>query len=210
VSKDKKIYFLGYSGHAYVAMDVAKTNGFYILGYFDRQENINDPYKIQYLGNEEELDLKAIVKESYVFPAIGSNIIRKKLHSLLEHLNIKQIVLKHPTTFISESAVIGESTLINPNAVVNALARIGKACIINSGSIIEHECFVDDYSHIAPGAVLAGNVQVGKNCFVGANAVIKQGVKITDNVIIGAGSVVLKNIMKEGTWVGNPAKLLLK
>ncbi|MGO4919934.1 acetyltransferase [Maribacter spongiicola] len=210
MSKDKNIYFLGYSGHAYVAIDVAKAGSFSVMGYFDKQENKHDPYKIEYLGNEEELDLKDLVKEAYVFPAMGSNAIRKKLHSLLEYLNIEQTVLVHPTAFVSESAIIGLSTLINPNTVVNALAKIGKACILNTGSIIEHECIIDDYSHIAPGAVLAGNVQVGKNCFVGANAVIKQGVKITDNVIIGAGSVVLKNIREEGTWVGNPAKLLLK
>ncbi|ASV30194.1 acetyltransferase [Maribacter cobaltidurans] len=207
---DNNIYFLGYSGHAYVAMDVAKANGFFINGYFDKNENKNDPYNIKYIGNEEELDVRSIVKDAYVFPAVGSNIIRKKLHFLIKNLNVKQLVLKHPTACISSSATIGESSLINPNAVVNSFSLIGKACIINTGSIIEHECMIDDYSHIAPGAVLAGKVVVGKNCFVGANAVIKQGVNITDEVIIGAGSVILNNITEKGTWVGNPAKLLLK
>ena len=207
---DKNIYFLGYSGHAYVAIDVAKAGGFNISGYFDKCKSLKDPYNIQYIGNEQELDVRSIVKEAYVFPAIGSNSIRRKLHILLNDLNINQVVLRHPSAFISISAAIGESSLINPNAVVNSFAIIGRACIINTGSIIEHECEIGDYSHIAPGAVLAGNVQVGKNCFVGANSVIKQGITITDDVIIGAGSVVLKNITEKGTWVGNPAKLLIK
>lgn len=210
MSKNKGIYFLGYSGHAYVAMDVAFNNGFTIKGYFDRQENLDNPYKIQYFGSETNIDLRDFVKDCFVFPAIGSNTIRKRLYSLLKQLNIKQMVLSHPTAFISDTAVIGESSLINPNVSVNALAKIGRACIINTGSIIEHECHIGDYSHIAPGAVLAGNVKIGENCFIGARAVIKQGVSIADNVIVGAGSVVLNNIDGKGTWVGNPAKQLIK
>tara|TARA_R110000744_G_scaffold247775_1_gene364267 strand:- start:4143 stop:4775 length:633 start_codon:yes stop_codon:yes gene_type:complete len=210
VSKNKQIYFLGYSGHAYVAMDVAYDNGFDIKGYFDRQENLDNPYKIQYFGSEANIDLKDFVKDCYVFPAMGSNTIRKRLYSLLNQLNIKQLVLAHSTAFVSDTAVIGESTLINPNVSINALAKIGKACIINTGSIIEHECHIGNFSHIAPGAVLAGNVKIGENCFVGARAVIKQGVSIADNVIVGAGSVVLNNIDGKGTWVGNPAKQLIK
>ncbi|MDF4201479.1 acetyltransferase [Maribacter sp. SA7] len=210
MSKNKHIYFLGYSGHAYVAIDVANSSGYYVKGYFDQQENKENPYDIQYFGNEANIDLKDFVNDCYVFPAMGSNTIRKRLHTLLKQLNIKQLVLAHPTAFISDTAVIGESSLINPNVSINALARIGKACIINTGSIIEHECQIGNYSHIAPGAVLAGNVKIGENCFVGARAVIKQGVSIADNVIVGAGSVVLNNIDRKGTWVGNPAKQLIK
>lgn len=210
MSKNKTIYFLGYSGHAYVAIELAISKGYYVKGYFDRQENSDNPYNIQYFGNEEIIDLKSFVKDGYVFPAMGSNAIRKRLYSLLKESKIKQLVLAHPTAFISDTAVIGESTLINPKVSINALASIGKACIINTGSIIEHECRVGDYSHIAPGAVLAGNVKIGENCFIGAKSVLKQGVSIADNVIIGAGSVVLKNIEEEGTWVGNPAKQLIK
>jgi len=210
VSKNKHIYFLGYSGHAYVAIDVANSNGFCVEGYFDRHENTENPYDIQYFGNEADIDLKDFVNDCYVFPAMGSNTIRKRLYTLLKQLNINQLVLAHPTAFISNTAVIGESSLINPNVSINALVRIGKACIINTGSIIEHECCIGDYSHIAPGAVLAGNVKIGENCFIGAKSVIKQGVSIADNIIIGAGSVVLKNIEEEGTWVGNPAKQLIK
>mgnify|MGYP003630735532 CR=1 FL=1 len=206
----KDIYFLGYSGHAYVAIEVAIANGLKVLGYFDKTENIKNPFNISYCGLENDANFKEKVKNYAVFPAIGSNSIRENLHKLLVEKHIAQIVLIDPSAYISNSAVIGESTLVNPNVSINSQATIGKACIINTGSIIEHECFIDDYSHIAPGVVLAGNVKIGKNCFIGANAVIKQGVTIADDVIIGAGTVVLNHINHKGTWVGNPAKQLFK
>lgn len=204
------IFFLGYSGHAYVAVEVAKANGLNILGYFDKSERKNNPYQLDYFGFEKDRKLKDIVKDALVFPAIGSNVIRKESHRILISQDVRQTVLIDPTSSVSNSSNIGKSTLINPKAIINSLVRIGKACIVNSGAIIEHECKIGDYSHIAPGAVLAGNVQIGEGCFIGANATIKQGVRIADNVTIGAGAVVLKDITQEGTWVGNPARLIVK
>ncbi|APQ17352.1 acetyltransferase [Maribacter hydrothermalis] len=210
MSKHKNIFFLGYSGHAYVAIEVARANELNVLGYFDKLKNIQNPFNLLYCGIENDTEFKKKVKNAYVFPAIGANNIREKLHRLLIENNIEQIVLIDPSAHISNSAVIGESTLVNPNVSINSLATIGNGCIINTGSIVEHECLIDDYTHIAPGAVLAGNVKIGKNCFIGANAVIKQGIIIADNVTVGAGSVILNNITEKGIWVGNPAKQLLK
>lgn len=208
MSNVKKIYFLGYSGHAYVAMDVAIANGFKILGYFDKCQAEKNPFNIEYCGFENDEGFKRMVKDGYVFPAVGSNEIRKKLYQKLTADDIEQMVLIHPFAHVSSSAIIGKSTLINPNASINSLVEIGNCCIVNTGAILEHESRIGDFSHIAPGAVLTGNVNIGQRCFIGANAVIKQGLSIADDVIIGAGAVVVKDITKKGTWVGNPAKLL--
>lgn len=205
----KHIYFLGYSGHAYVTMDTAIANGFVILGYFDRHRAKRNPFNLNYCGSENDEGFRQKVKEAYVFPAVGSNEIRKKLFQKLNQDGAAQLVLSHPSATVSSSASIGKSTLINTNASINSLVKIGNCCIINTGAIVEHECCINDFSHIAPGAVLAGNVHVGKSCFIGANAVIKQGISIADNVVVGAGAVVIKDITEKGTWVGNPAKLVL-
>lgn len=208
MSNVKSSYFLGYSGHAFVAMETAIANGFRILGYFDRHQAKINPFNIEYCGYENNEGFKQIVECAYVFPAVGSNKIRKKLYQKLTEDGIAQMVLSHPSAHVSSSAIIGKSTLINPNVSINSLVHVGNCCIINTGAIVEHECRIGDFSHIAPGAVLAGNVSIGQHCFIGANAVIKQGVSIADDVIIGAGAVVLKDITEKGTWVGNPVKSL--
>jgi len=61
-----------------------------------------------------------------------------------------------------------------------------------------------------PNATIGGSAEIGDNTFIGCNAFIKQKVKIGSNVTIGAGAVVLEDVPNGGTWVGNPAKELVK
>ncbi len=202
----KRVFLLGYSGHAYVAADTLLSMGNEIGGYFDMQEAAANPFGLSYCGSESEADLKATVENHYIFPAIGSNAIRKKLVELMETQELNQLVACHSSAVVSPSASVGLSTLIGPGAIINALAAIGKGCIINSAAVVEHECSIGDFSHIAPGAVLAGNVTVGHGTFIGAGSAVKQGIKIGSHVIVGAGSAVIRDIPDHETWAGNPAK----
>ena len=146
MSNVERIYFLGYSGHAYVAIEVAKANGWTILGYFDKAKCKNNPFSIDYCGDENDFGFKDKIKDAVVFPAIGSNTIRKKIHKNIFNENIRQTVLIAPSASVSNSAMIGESTLVSSNAVINSFAKIGKCCIINTGAIIEHECVTNSVS----------------------------------------------------------------
>ena len=206
MSESKNIYILGYSGHAYVTIDIALEKGCLIKGYFDFEQAVSNPYDLNYCGDEQKIDLKEKVGADCVFPGIGSNTIRKKLVHLIRKNEINEITLIAATALISNNAKVGSSTLVGNRATVNSSVMIGSGCIINTAAIIEHECTVGDFTHIAPAAVLCGNVHVGQEVFIGANSVIKQGVNIGDNVTVGAGSVVLKDISKGEVWAGNPAK----
>ena len=57
---------------------------------------------------------------------------------------------------------------------------------------------------------ISGDCKIGDNVYIGTGATIKQGVSIASNTVIGMGAVVVKDINKEGTYVGNPAKILNK
>jgi sugar O-acyltransferase (sialic acid O-acetyltransferase NeuD family) len=206
VLESKNIYILGYSGHAYVVIDVALSNNFFVKGYFDKTKSKINPYQLDYLGLETKVDIKQIVKSNFVFPAIGDNKIRKNVISFIEKTNLNQTKLIHGSASVSKMALVSQSTVIAPNTIINSMAKIGIGCIINSGAIVEHECQIGNFSHIAPGAILAGNVTVGNEVFIGGNVTIKQGIKIGDNSIIGAGAVVINNIPCNQTWVGNPAR----
>jgi sugar O-acyltransferase (sialic acid O-acetyltransferase NeuD family) len=208
VSDPKNLYILGYSGHAYVVIDVAISMGISVMGYFDKTEVARNPYQIKYFGNEKASENFPLYENAFFFPAVGNNILRAKMVQIIRGNGLRETKLIHGTGVISSHAKVLESTLIAPGAVVNSGAVIGEGCIINSGAIIEHECAISDYTHIAPGAVLAGKVSVGQYCFIGAGAVVKQGVRIGENVVVGAGSVVLKDIPSGETWVGNPSKKL--
>ena len=204
--ESKSIHIFGYSGHAYVVIDVAMTNNYIIKSYFDKFERKKNPYNLIYNGFENEVDVKSIVKGDMVFPAIGSNLIRKKVVNLIEQSDLNQTLLVHSSASVSFKTNIQKSTLIASNSIINSMVFVGKGVIVNSGAVLEHECKVGSFSHIAPGAVLAGNVIVGENVFIGANSTIKEGIVIGNNALIGAGSVVICDIPSNETWVGNPAR----
>lgn len=198
----KKINIIGYSGHAYVCIEVALLNNIIIDGYCDLINKKENPYKLNFLGEEQNMS-----SEQEVFICIADNMVRKNIFKKLPNLDYN-INLIHPNSIISNTINMGIQTLVCAGVIINPHVKIGNGCIINTGSIIEHECIIGDFSHIAPGAVLSGNVQIGKGSFIGASSVVKQGVKIGCNVTVGAGAVVINDILDNTKVVGNPAKII--
>ena len=176
--ESKNIHIFFYFFHAYVVIDVALSNNYIVKGYFDKFELKKNPYNLIYNGFENDVDIKSIVKRDIVFPAIGSNLIRKKVVDLIEKSDLNQTLLIDSSASVSLKSNIQESSLIASNSIINSLVVVGKGTIVNSGAILEHECRVGNFSHIGPGAVLAGNVVVGENVFIGANSTVKEGIKL--------------------------------
>lgn len=208
VSESKSVFLFGYSGHAYVIIESLLDAGYKICGYFDLKEAESNPYSLEYLGYEREVDVNSIVGKDLVFPSVGENSIRKKLIAFFEKHQLNQFVAIDSSASISKTAFINTSTYIGKNVVVNAQSNVGKGVILNTGCIIEHECQISDFVHIAPSAVLCGNVSVGEDSFVGANSVVRQNLSIKEGNVIGAGSVVICNVMEKGIWVGNKLRKL--
>ena len=203
--EEKSLVILGYSGHSFGCIEVARQSGFVILGYCEPSEKAENPYDLSYLGYEDDVDVNQAA-----FIAVGDNKIRRRIYRKLSlKNNFLKTSLIHSSAIVSTSSLIQEQTYLSAGVIINPKAKIGTACIINTGATIEHDCVVDQFSHVAPGAVLCGNVSVGTGCMIGANAVIKEGVKIGDYVTVGAGSVVLKDIDSNTVVVGNPSKKLL-
>lgn len=204
----KKDVIIGYSGHAFVVLDILKSCNINVLAYCEHIEKQQNPYNLVYWGYEKNSEVLNNLQNCNVYLGIGSNLIRKNIYYLLHQHNISMPLVIHKNATVSTLAKIDLAAVIMPGVVINSMSTIGKGVICNSSSIIEHECELADFVHIAPGATLAGNVKVGQNSFVGANAVIKEGVVIGSNVIIGAGSVVINNIPDGKKIVGNPCRFI--
>lgn len=205
---NKKNYIIGYSGHAYVVIDVLLSIEIFLSGYCEKSEKKNNPYELDFLGDESDLLVLDKIQFGNVYLGIGKNSIRKELYEQLSKRTIQMPFAAHKNAIVSRLAYISEAAIIMPGAILNSHSYIGRGVICNSASVIEHECTIGDFSHIAPGAVLAGGVTVGTNSFIGANAVIKEGVKIGNNVIVGAGSVIINDILNNFKVVGNPQKII--
>ena len=190
-----KIVIFGAGGHAHVIADIIKAEGNQVVAFLDDdcgQPDCTGPIS----------DYKKYSNSEFVI-GIGNADIRERISKL----NLKWHTPIHPTAVISDSAIIGEGTVVMANAVISTRAIIGKHCIINTGSIVEHDNKIEDYSHISVGANLGGTVFIGKKCWIGIGSTIKNNCSICSNVIIGAGAVVVKSIFNEGVYFGVPAKL---
>lgn len=203
-----KYAIIGYSGHSYVVIEAAKKAGINISAYSDIQDVSDNPYGLNYLGNENKDDFTGWGQGFGFIAGIGDNSIRLKVTELILSQNERLFSVIHPNTWVSDSAKICSGTFISSGVQINAKVHIGKSVIINTGAVIEHECQIEDFVHVAPGAVLSGNVQIGKGSFIGANSFVKQGVKIGENAIIGAGTVVLKDVNSGCKVVGNPGRFI--
>lgn len=209
MNKGNVITLIGYSGHAYVLIDIFSSMGVKVTGYCENEFKSFNPYDLDFYGSEmSESGLRALDGSNY-FIAIGNNNIRKKIQ-----LNLKKQGLQPPSNAIHSSAVIsssvemGDGIMVAQAAVINAQTRIGDGVVCNTSCVIEHEVDVGEYSFIAPNATLLGGVKVGCSSFIGANAVVVQNVKIGENSIVGAGTVVLKDVPPNSKVVGNPSRYI--
>ncbi len=89
---------------------------------------------------------------------------------------------------------IGAFTFINANYGVAIFdnVQIGSHCSIYSHSTIDSK---------------KGKVTLNQNCKIGTHSTIMPGITIGENSIVAAYSFVTKNIPKNQSWSGVPAKL---
>jgi acetyltransferase-like isoleucine patch superfamily enzyme len=137
---------------------------------------------------------------------IGSNV-RIIMPSNLYGCEIGNNSFVGPFTEIQNDVKIGNFTKIQSHTFICSLVVIGNNCFIGHGVKFVNDKFKN-------GGPANGdkskweNTYIGNNVSIGTNATILP-VKICDNAVIGAGSVVTKDINIPGTYVGNPAKLLI-
>ena len=56
-------------------------------------------------------------------------------------------------------------------------------------------------------AVIGAKIKICEGVFIGMNSTIRENVILKPWSVVGMGSVVLKNVRKNKTVIGNPAKV---
>lgn len=120
---------------------------------------------------------------------------------------------------IGDDCFIGPFTEIQRNVSIGKRTRIQSHSFICEGVVIGDQCFIghgvmfvnDLFENGAPGGdpLKWKKTFIGNHVSIGSNATILP-VRICDDVVIGAGAVVTKDIVTPGSYVGNPAKLIIR
>jgi sugar O-acyltransferase (sialic acid O-acetyltransferase NeuD family) len=169
--------------------------------YWEEKEILGKPVKKQSEFNSATH--KAVI-------GIGDSLIREKIVKLQLPQDTEYPTIIHPNVRMSKWVKLGRGTIICAGNIITCDITIGDFPFINLACTIGHDCVIGNYLTLNPGVNLSGICNLGNHVSVGTNAAIRQGINICDYVTIGMGASVVKNIKESGTYVGSPAKLLMK
>jgi acetyltransferase EpsM len=141
---------------------------------------------------------------------VGDNAARETVASklLAARSGLSFPVVVHRDATISPYASLDVGSVVLARTVVNPCARVGAHVSLYTGSIVEHDCVVEDYVTLAPAANLGGTVRIGARSFIGLGASILHGVGVGCDVVIGAGAVVTQPLEDCTIAVGMPARVV--
>ncbi|GAB3723599.1 UDP-3-O-(3-hydroxymyristoyl)glucosamine N-acyltransferase [Flavobacterium koreense] len=116
-----------------------------------------------------------------------------------------------PFTFanvsISNSAIVGDGTVIQPNCFIGHNVQIGKNCIIHSNVSIYDNCIIGDNVIIQAGTILGADAFYYKKRPEGFDQLLSAGrVVIENNVGIGALCTIDKGVTGD-TTIGEGTKI---
>lgn len=202
----QKYVVIGTGGHANSILDLIRSTGGRVEYFFGIEDTVYQHKEIPVFELTKFKQFSSDYK--YVF-GIGDFTIRNRVFKemRLDEQNLNFPPLIHPTAYVSNSASVGDGTVIFANSYIGPNSNIGKFCIVNTGAIIEHDCHLGDQNFLAPGTILAGNVTINNLCFIGMGSLISDGVSIGSESVIAANSFVNESISFGSFAAGTPAKI---
>ena len=83
---------------------------------------------------------------------------------------------------------------------------------LRTGTKIDHYCHIGhnstigSHSILTPNVVVLGGAKIGDHCWIGCGTKIKDGMAVGDHAITGMDATITKDVPKNETWVGSPAR----
>jgi len=172
---------IGAGGHAKVVHEIAMQKNINFDGFIDSAvSNFKELKKC----NETEIF-------KFYFLGIGGVLVRQlenrhSLYGIYKKKGARPLKLLSLQAFVSQSAIVGDGTLVAHNAVIQTGATIGENVIINTSAIIEHDAIIEDGCHIAPGAIILGGARVGSMSIIGAGAIVLPGQLVPNKTLVSS------------------------
>ena len=199
------IAVIGAGGHGKVVLATLRAAGHEVVGVFDE-----DPGRhghrvlgVEVLGGLDRLEPLGVRRAVL---AVGDNRARRELARRLDGSGVEWQSAVHPSAVVDGSVRLGAGSVVFAGAVIQPDSSIGAHAIVNTAASIDHDGELGDFVHVAPGARLAGGVEIGEGALVGIGAVVAPGRSIGAWAVVGAGAAVVRDVARETTVKGVPAR----
>lgn len=117
----------------------------------------------------------------------------------------------HPSAVLDVQDIqIGKGNIIGPGAIVTTNCRLGNFNVLNRSSSVGHDCTIGDLNVINPGVIVSGSVSIGDENLIGTNSTILQNLRIGSGNTLGAAALLTKDMSNNMTFVGVPARPLIR
>ena len=206
-----KLLIAGAGGHGRVVADAALASGkFTQVAFLDDEFPslvIRESWPV--IGRLDSLP-DFVGEYKMFFSAFGVADFRLQVVRRAIEVGFDCPAIVHPAATVSRYASVGSSSIVCAGGIVNIGVDLGCGCIVNTGATVDHDCRIGEGVHICPGGHLAGTVEIGARTWFGVGAIAKQGVRIGADVTIGAGAVVVSDVPAGKTFVGIPAREMIR
>lgn len=165
----KRIIILGAGGYAKTLADILQQNKTYAEIKFldDTKTGTN------ILGKCNEF-IKFKNENTDMYPAFGNNEVRKKWFKLLQQEKINIPAIIHNSAYISPTVQLEKGVAVLPKAVINTDCVVKQGCIVNCGSVIDHDCTLEEFVHVCIGAMIKAENKIPAGTKIEAGQVVER------------------------------------
>ncbi len=158
------------------------------------------------LGGKEQLEALDPSRDRLVVTLGRVDSDRVDIADEIRDAGLSLFSVVDPDTTVSDTAVIGEGTVVNARTYVGPDAVLDDSVLVDSAVNVSHDVRLERGATVAPNATLAGGVTVESNAYIGAGATVLDHRTVGTGAVVGAGSVVVEDVPPGDVVAGVPAK----
>lgn len=173
-------------------MDVLIAGGSeeWILGFYDDSHG-SLTAKVRgfpVLGDIGMLKSMLSVESVHVIVAVTDSPTRLRISNSLRSLGGKFATAVHPLAYLSETATVGDGSVVAAGAVVHPDSAVGSHCFLGAGSVVERDAVVGAGVWLSAGAVVGEGARVGARSVLGYNSSVGRKAAVEADVVVPAAS----------------------